>query len=187
MGCRRLGSLPYYGQYKQIKTTPPSKSALFNLRLNHLPGNLIEAIIAPLPYPWSTTPMSPSSPEQDFASFRTWAVVGVSADQTKYGNIIFRRLLAANYTVYPIHPKLTTVEGHPCFASLADLPVKPDVVNVVVPPFAAMGVVQACIELGITRLWFQPGSEEPQAIATAEAAGITVLANACILLTHQTW
>lgn len=124
---------------------------------------------------------------QDFASQRCWAIIGVSADRNKYGNKIFRQLLAAHYDVYAINPKLAEVEGQPCFPSLAALPVLPDVVSVVVPPQLAMDVVEACIAQGIKRLWFQPGAEEPAALMRAEAAGLQVLANACILLQHQHW
>jgi uncharacterized protein len=122
---------------------------------------------------------------QNFAKLKTWAVVGVSADQDKYGNIIYRDLRSANYTVYGINPKLTEIEGDPCYASLDALPVKPDVVNVVVPPHIAESVVDSCIKLGLTRIWFQPGAESDTALAKAEAAGMQVVANACIMLEKQ--
>jgi len=122
---------------------------------------------------------------ENFAKLKTWAVVGVSADPEKYGNIIYQDLRASHYTVYGVNPKLTTIEGDPCYASLTALPVKPDVVNVVVPPKAAEAVVDECIKLGLTRIWFQPGAESDEAIAKAEAAGMQVVANACIMLEKQ--
>jgi uncharacterized protein len=122
---------------------------------------------------------------QDFAKLKTWAVVGVSADPEKYGNIIYQDLRDANYTVYGVNPKLTEIEGDPCYPSLTSLPLKPDVVNVVVPPKVAERVVDECIALGLTRIWFQPGAESDEAIAKAEAAGLHVVANACIMLEKQ--
>ena len=122
---------------------------------------------------------------QSFAKLKVWAVVGVSADREKYGNIIYRDLRDANYTVYGINPKLTEIEGDPCYASLDVLPVKPDVVNVVVPPHVAESVVDHCIALSISRIWFQPGAESDAALAKAEAAGMEVVANACIMLEKQ--
>jgi predicted CoA-binding protein len=125
--------------------------------------------------------------EANFANFRQWVVVGVSADRTKYGNIIFRQLLSAGYKVQAVNPKLTTVEENPCYANLKALPTKPDVVNVVLPPALGVQVVEDCLALGINNIWFQPGAESGEAIAKAKAGGLNVLANACILLTHRTW
>ena len=69
-----------------------------------------------------------------FPKLRKWAVIGVSADQSKYGNKIFRDLRDAGYEVYGVNPKLDLIEGDKCYNTLAELPVVPEVVNVVVPP-----------------------------------------------------
>lgn len=125
--------------------------------------------------------------EQDFASQRVWAVIGVSSNPEKYGNKIFRQLVAANYKVYGVNPRLEALDGHKIYPTLASLPEVPEVVNLVVPPKLGVEAVEDCIKLGVKRVWFQPGAESDEAITKAEAAGLQVLANACILLTHQTW
>lgn len=121
----------------------------------------------------------------EFPKYKTWAVIGVSDDRSKYGNKIYRDLRDAGYTVYAVHPKNTTVEGDPCYPSVKSLPTKPDVVDVVVPPTAAMQVVQDCLEQGIKRIWFQPGSENDDAIAAAQAGGMDVVFDACIMIQKQ--
>ncbi|MBX2861076.1 MAG: CoA-binding protein [Vampirovibrio sp.] len=125
--------------------------------------------------------MTPN-PTQEFPTLKSWAVIGVSADREKYGNKIFRDLLQAGYQVYGVNPKLTEVEGQPCYPSLKDLPVVPEVVNIVVPPIVAENIIDDCVALNIKRIWFQPGSESDAAIQKAEAAGLTVVANACIMI-----
>lgn len=124
-------------------------------------------------------------PMAAWPKLQPWAVVGVSDNREKYGNIIFRDLLGAGYKVYAVNPKLTEVEGQPCYPNLAALPELPAVVDLVVPPHAAMAVIDECHQLGIKRLWFQPGSESDEAIEKAESLGITVLANACIMIEKQ--
>lgn len=124
---------------------------------------------------------------ESFASKKVWAVVGVSDNREKYGNKIFRQLREANYTVYAVNPKLSEVEGAPCYPDLASLPQQPEVVNVVVPPALGLGIVKQCLQLGIQCLWFQPGAESEEAIKAAQEGGMQVLANACILLSYQTW
>ncbi len=122
------------------------------------------------------------NPLADWPKLQPWAVVGVSENREKYGNIIYRDLKDAGYTVYGINPKLDTIEGDTCYPNLAALPQKPAVVNLVVPPQVALSVVEECKAQGIERVWFQPGSESDEAIAKAESYGIHVLANACIMI-----
>lgn len=122
------------------------------------------------------------NPMEAWPKLQPWAVIGVSEDRQKYGNIIYRDLKAAGYKVYPINPKLQTVEGDKCYPNLQSLPEKPAVVDLVVPPHAALQVVEDCKQAGLDRLWFQPGSESDEAIAKAESYGMQVIANACIMI-----
>jgi uncharacterized protein len=124
-------------------------------------------------------------PMLDFPKHRKWAVIGVSDDRSKYGNKIYRDLREAGYTVYAVHPKNTQVEGDRCYAGVLDLPEVPDVVNVVVPPAATVQVVRDCLKAGVKRIWFQPGSENPDAIREAEEGGMAVVYDACIMIQKQ--
>lgn len=124
---------------------------------------------------------------QEFPKYRKWAVVGVSDDRSKFGNKIYRDLREAGYQVYAIHPARLEVEGDPCYPSVNALPETPEVVNVVVPPAAARQIVQDCLRRGVRRIWFQPGSEDAEAIREAEAAGIDVVYDACIMIQKQAW
>ena len=65
---------------------------------------------------------------------KTFAVVGVSQDTTKYGHEIFETLLDYGYTAIPINPKYEMVDDIVCYPSIKALPEKPDVVVAVVPP-----------------------------------------------------
>lgn len=123
----------------------------------------------------------------EFPKYRKWAVVGVSEDREKYGNKIYRDLRDAGYRVFPVNPKLETVEGDRCYPSLKALPEVPDVVDLVVPPQVGLTVVQECLDLGIQRIWFQPGSESDAAIQKAEAGGMAVVHDACIMIQKQAW
>lgn len=125
------------------------------------------------------------NPLEEFPKLRCWAVVGVSQDRSKYGNKIYRDLREAGYTVYAVNPKLTEVEGDTCYPNLSALPKTPEVVNLVVPPQATLGVVEECLKLGISRIWFQPGSEDNGAIEKAKAGGMTVVDNACIMIQKE--
>jgi hypothetical protein len=118
----------------------------------------------------------------DLLSPKTWAVIGVSNNSAKYGYKVYIQLKKAGYSVYPINPKLESIDGDPCYPSLASLPIKPDAVSVVVPPKVTEQVINECIELGINRVWMQPGSESAEAIRNGETHGIAVIHDQCVLI-----
>ena len=65
-------------------------------------------------------------------SVRTVAMVGVSAKPERPSNFVATYLLSSStdYDVFFVNPAFDEILGKPCYASLADLPVKPDLVDV---------------------------------------------------------
>ena len=118
----------------------------------------------------------------EFLSHKVWAVIGVSNNTAKYGYKVYIQLKKAGYSVYAINPGLEIIDGDPCFPSLTALPTRPDAVSVVVPPKVTEQVIKDCIELGIKRVWLQPGSESKAAIRNGEEHGITVIHDQCVLI-----
>ena len=111
-------------------------------------------------------------------------MVGVSSNSTKYGNKVYLQLKKAGYTVYAINPGLTSIDGDPCYPSLAALPTKPDAVKccIVSYPKITEQVIRECIDLGIDKVWMQPGSESEEAIRNGEEHGIAVVHDQCVLI-----
>ena len=118
----------------------------------------------------------------DFLNHNTWAVVGVSNNQTKYGYKVYNQLKKTGYSVFAVNPRLESIDGDPCYSSLSVLPMLPDAVSVIVPPKITEQVIQDCINLGIKRVWLQPGSESREAIRNGEVHGITVIHDHCVLV-----
>lgn len=118
---------------------------------------------------------------EDFLSRRVFAIVGATRKKEKYGYRIFRILKDAGYKVYPVNPKYDEIEGERCYASLSELPEKPDVVDIVVPPDVTEIIVREAHELGINRIWMQPGSESASAIKFCEDNGMLVLHDVCVM------
>jgi predicted CoA-binding protein len=120
-----------------------------------------------------------------FLTQKHWAVVGVSKNPAKYGNKVYNQLKKAGYSVYAINPGLESIDGDPCYPSLAALPIVPDAVSVVVAPKITEQVITDCINLGINRVWMQPGSESEEAIRNGEEHGISVIHDQCVLIKTQ--
>ena len=119
---------------------------------------------------------------KEFLQQSNWAVIGVSSDPNKYGYKVYKKLKSNGYNVFPINPKVVDIEGDHCYPNLKDLPIIPDAINTVVPPSVTEQVVKECTDLGIKRIWMQPGSENNQAINYAEHNCIQVVHNECILI-----
>jgi predicted CoA-binding protein len=114
-----------------------------------------------------------------------FAVVGASRDPQKYGHQVYRDLKSAGYKVYPVNPSAQEVLGDRCYPDLKELPEKPDVVVTVVPPQVTEQVVRACKELGIRRVWMQPGSESEVAVKYCKENGLEVIYNMCIMVERK--
>lgn len=118
-----------------------------------------------------------------FLAVGSFAVVGASADRAKYGNKVLRCYQQHGLPVVGVHPKLTACEGVAVHPALTAVPGGPRAVSVVAPPAAAAGIVRDAIAAGCRQLWFQPGAEEPAAVAAARAAGLSVIEGGpCVLV-----
>ncbi len=112
----------------------------------------------------------------------TVAVVGATDDAMKYGSVIYRDLKRKGYTVFPVNPNRTEVDGDKAYPSLDELPESPTIVNIVVPPTATIRVLKKSLELGLKNVWLQPGAESPESLAFLQEHGFNYLANACIMV-----
>ena len=114
-----------------------------------------------------------------------FAVIGVSRDPEKYGHKVYKDLKKAGYTVYPINPKAESIDGDKCYNSLRELPKRPDVVDIVVPPKITERIIKECKELGIKRVWMQPGSESEEAISFCKENNIEVVHSVCVMVERK--
>ena len=67
----------------------------------------------------------------DFLAQKRIAVAGVSRSRHNAANMIYRKLRKTGYQVFPINPKVESVEGDPCYADLKSVPEKTDGVVIV--------------------------------------------------------
>ena len=118
----------------------------------------------------------------EFMIQKKFAVVGATNNPQKYGNQIVKNLKSRGYEVYPVNPKLKELEDLACYSSLSDIPVKVDVVDFVVPPKATEEVLKQCKELGLSRIWLQPGSESDAAIDYCHENDLKVVHSVCVMM-----
>ncbi|NMX21264.1 CoA-binding protein [ANME-1 cluster archaeon GoMg4] len=114
-----------------------------------------------------------------------FAVVGVSENPAKYGHRVYKDLKEAGYVVYPVNPNIDEVLGDRCYPSLSELPEKPDIVDTVVPPRVTEKIVEECKDLGIDKVWMQPGSESEKAIDFCSRNNIKVVHDVCVMVKRR--
>lgn len=114
-----------------------------------------------------------------------FAVVGVSRDKKKYGYKVYKNLKEAGYKVYPINPNCDEIDGKKCYHFISELPEKPDVVDIVVPPAVTEKILIKCKELGIRKVWVQPGSESKKALNFCKKNNIEVICNVCVMVERE--
>ena len=119
---------------------------------------------------------------KEFMAQKRFAIVGATDNPEKYSHQIFKNLKNRGYEVYPVNPKLKELDRTRCYVSLANIPVKVDVVDFVVPPGVTEEILKECKELGLSRIWLQPGSESEAAIAFCRKNSLKVVHDVCVML-----
>lgn len=89
----------------------------------------------------------------EFLAQKHIAVVGLSGKEKNAGNFIFEKLRANGYTVYPVNPNATAINGEPSYSSVRALPCKPDGVVIITRPDVTRQVVEDCAAAGVKRVW----------------------------------
>lgn len=130
-------------------------------------------------------------PRQDIEDLlrraRVIAVVGLSDNPFRTSNGVAAAMQRHGYRMVPINPSVRSALGEPAFSSLASAtralgagtPI--DIVNVFRRPEHVAGIVDECIELCLPALWLQEGVVDAAAAARAQAAGMFVVMNRCII------
>ena len=95
------------------------------------------------------------------------AVIGASSNRGKFGNRALRAFRHQGYTVVPINPHETEVEGLKAYASVLDVPGKIDMASLYVPPEVGEQVIGEIARKGIAEVWLNPGAESDALIARA--------------------
>jgi uncharacterized protein len=118
---------------------------------------------------------------------KTIAVVGLSEDPVKPSHYVSAYMQQHGYRIFPVNPALAgaVVLGETSYRSLAELPVKPDVVNVFRLPKVIPGIVDEMLALGLKNLWVQQGIVNLEAAERAEQGGIRVVMDRCIMVEHR--
>ncbi len=112
---------------------------------------------------------------------KTVAIIGASNDRAKFGNKAVRAHVQQGYTVFPVNPKETQVEGLPAFKTIAEVPVRPQRISVYLPPLLVAKLLPDIAAKGCDEVWLNPGTESEEVLAEAKRLGLKVI-QACSIV-----
>jgi predicted CoA-binding protein len=138
-------------------------------------------------------PMRPDHYPDDYlrdilGNTRTIAVVDVSPKSIRPSHAIFEYLVESGFTVFPVNPGQAggKIAGIEVYASMADIPVPIDLVDVFKRSADVGKVVDQALALPVRpkAIWTQLDIRDDEAAARAEAAGIRVVMDRCTKVEH---
>lgn len=112
---------------------------------------------------------------------KTVAIIGASNDRRKFGNQAVRAFRRQGYTVFPVNPRESEIEGLPARKSVLDVPVRPQMISVYLPPAVTLQVLPEIAARGCDELWLNPGAQSAEVLAEAGRLGLNVI-QACSIL-----
>jgi predicted CoA-binding protein len=115
---------------------------------------------------------------------RTIAIVGLSSNEMRASYFVGYYLKRHGYQVIPVNPRESEILGETCYASLLDVPVPVDVVNVFRAPAALPGIARQAVTIHAGTLWCQFGVISFEAARIAEEGGLTVIMDRCLKVEH---
>jgi predicted CoA-binding protein len=127
----------------------------------------------------------PRTIEQILRDSKTIAVVGLSADPMRPSYGVSEYMQSRGYRIIPVNPKEPEVLGEKSYARLEDIPEPVDIVNVFRRPAQTPEVARAAVAIGAKALWLQEDIINEEAREIAEAGGLDVIMDRCILIEHR--
>ena len=113
---------------------------------------------------------------------KTVAVIGASADRSKFSNKSVRAHLSTGWDVYPVNPKGGEIEGLPALASVEDVPVKLDRVSLYLPPAVGLNALPAIAAARPGEFYVNPGAESDELVEEACKLGLEPILECSIIV-----
>jgi uncharacterized protein len=118
-------------------------------------------------------------------TYRTVAVVGLSSNEMRPSYGVAEYLHGAGYRIIPVNPNEREVLGEKSYARLTDVPGKVEIVDVFRRSELVKPTADEAVKIGAKVLWMQIGVVNDEAAKKAQAAGLLVVMDACLLVEHK--
>jgi len=122
---------------------------------------------------------------EDFIAAGPVAMVGVSRNPKKFGQMAFKELKDKGLNVIPVNPAADKILGVKAYPDINALP--PDVKGIIImtKKNQTTSVIKDARAKGIKNIWIQQNSESREAIKELEGTEINYVLRECILMHYK--
>ncbi len=119
---------------------------------------------------------------QSFLQPKRFAIAGVSRNPGKFGRVVYNDLKKQGYTLYPINPNLSEIEGEKVYSTVGELPADVKHLFIATAKKDTDEVLRQAIQKGIMNVWVQQMSETPDTIKIAAESNVQLISKKCIFM-----
>ncbi len=117
-------------------------------------------------------------------SYKTFAIVGCSANPARASNSVADYLIRQGYEVFPVNPNEAECFGRECYPDLRSIPTPIEVVDIFRRSEFVAPHVDEAIDVGAKAVWMQLGVIDYEAAERAATAGLDVVMDRCPAIDH---
>lgn len=168
-------TIALYGRHAyHIGSLVPARSAVFFCQNSHTTSEVL-------------TMLFDETLRELLAKARTIAIIGAKDKPGQAVDNVGRYLIAAGYTVIPVHPVRREVWGLVTYPSVTDIPVPVDIVNLFRAPQYCPDHAREVLSMPQlpAAFWMQLGIRSTEAGAMMAEKHVAVIEDRCIMVEHQ--
>ena len=122
---------------------------------------------------------------EDFISAEPVAIVGVSRDPKKFGQMAFKELKNKGLNVIPVNPLAEEILGVKAYPNITALPPEVKGVVIMTKKDQTADVVREAMAKGLKNIWIQQAAESKEALKELEGSDINYITGECILMHYK--
>jgi uncharacterized protein len=113
------------------------------------------------------------------------ALVGVSRNPKKFGQIAFKELKERGLKVIPVNPDAEEILGAKSYPNIAVLPAEVRGVILMTKKELTAAIVKEAIEKKIKNIWIQQNTDSKDALKELEGSDINFITGECVLMHYK--
>jgi predicted CoA-binding protein len=119
---------------------------------------------------------------ENFLNCKKIAVVGISQQERKFGNAIYKELKNRGFKTFAVSKNVKKIGDDSCYPNITSLQNQIDAIILAVNPKSAIVGLQEAASIGIKNVWIVRGAESPELIQIANELSIPIITKKCVLM-----
>lgn len=117
-----------------------------------------------------------------FLGLKNLAFVGVSRNDKKFSNMVFKSMKSKGYNLYPVHQSMDAIDGIPCLRSIDQTKGRVEGVVVVTNKSYAKTALKEALDADIRNVWLQMGSDDQASRDFIKEHNLNAVTGECMLM-----